>query len=73
MDFLFVLLRFPLEKRARERRAQVEAAAQRQAAEDDQLGAQAPLAAERRDRYRDAPPPVAPAVSRGSGRVEPRL
>ena len=71
--FLFVLLRLPLEKRARARRAQAEAAAQRQAAEDDQLGAQGPLAAERRDRYRDAPPPAAPAVSRGGGRVEPRL
>ncbi|MFK3817304.1 MFS transporter [Pseudomonas sp. NPDC089407] len=68
--FLFVLLRWPLEKRARERRAQADAAAQRQLAEDDQLGTQAPLAAERSDRYRDDPPPAAP---RGNGRVEPRL
>ncbi|HEN8802411.1 MFS transporter [Pseudomonas sp. CM25] len=67
---LFVLLRWPLEKRARERRAQAEAAAQREVAEDDQLGTQAPLAAERHDRYRDNPPPAAP---RGGGRVEPRL
>ena len=67
---LFVLLRWPLEKRARERRAQAEAAAQREQAEDDRLGAQAPLAAERSDRYRDLPPPAAP---RGNGRVEPRL
>ncbi len=67
---LFVLLRWPLEMRARERRAQAEAAAQREQAEDDRLGAQAPLAAERSDRYRDLPPPAAP---RGNGRVEPRL
>lgn len=67
---LFVLLRWPLEKRARERRAQSEAAAQREQAEDDRLGAQAPLAAERSDRYRDLPPPAAPV---GNGRVEPRL
>lgn len=67
--FLFVLLRWPLEKRARERRAQAEAAAQRQAGEDDPFGTQAPLAAERHDRYRDAPPPA----PRGGGRVEPRL
>jgi len=67
---LFVLLRWPLEKRARERRAQAEAAAQREQAEDDRLGAQAPLAAERSDRYRDLPPPAAPG---GNGRVEPRL
>ncbi|RCL26025.1 MFS transporter [Pseudomonas sp. AFG_SD02_1510_Pfu_092] len=69
--FLFVLLRLPLEKRARERRAQAEAAAQRQAAEDDQLATQAPLAAERRDRYRDDPRPAAPLGA--GGRVEPRL
>ena len=68
--FLFMLLRWPLEKRARERRAQAEAAAQRQATEDDQLSAQAPLAADRGDRYRDDPRPAAP---RGNGRVEPRL
>ncbi|MFJ3074457.1 MULTISPECIES: MFS transporter [Pseudomonas] len=68
---LFVLLRWPLEKRARERRAQAEANAQRQAAEDARLEAGAPLAAERHDRYRDDPPPAAP--SGGRGRVEPRL
>lgn len=68
---LFVLLRWPLEKRARERRAQAEANAQRQAAEDARLEPGAPLAAERHDRYRDDPPPAAP--SGGRGRVEPRL
>ncbi|HBM62688.1 MAG TPA: MFS transporter, partial [Pseudomonas sp.] len=68
--FLFVLLRWPLEKRAHARREQAEAAARRQQAEDDQLGTQAPLAAERSDRYRDDLPP---AATRGAGRVEPRL
>ena len=68
--FLFVLLRWPLEKRAHARREQAEAAARRQRAEDDQLGTQAPLAAERSDRYRDDLPP---AATRGAGRVEPRL
>jgi len=68
--FLFVLVRWPLEKRARERRAQAEVAAKRQADEDNQLAGQAPLAAERGDRYRDDPRPAAP---RGNGRVEPRL
>ncbi|MBC3504694.1 MFS transporter [Pseudomonas sp. SWRI59] len=66
---LFVLLRWPLEKRARERREQAEAAAKRQAVEDADVTAQAPLSAERRDRYRNDPP-AAPA---GGGRVEPRL
>lgn len=65
----FVLLRWPLEKRARERREQQEAAAKRLAAEDDQVGVGAPLAAERGDRYRNDPPPAAPS----GGRVEPRL
>ena len=68
--FLFVLLRWPLEKRTHARREQAEAAARRQRAEDDQLGTQAPLAAERSDRYRDDLPP---AAARGAGRVEPRL
>ncbi|MBK4990131.1 MFS transporter [Pseudomonas sp. S36] len=66
---VFVLLRWPLEKRARERRLRAEAAAQREAAEEEQLAAQAPLAAERHDRYRDP----APAAPQGGGRVEPRL
>ena len=66
---VFVLLRWPLEKRARERREQAEAAAKRQAAEDDDVRGGAPLVAERRDRYRNDPP-AAPA---GGGRVEPRL
>ncbi len=51
---VFVLIRWPLEKRARERRAQTEAAAQRRAAEDNAVIAAAPMAAERNDRYRDA-------------------
>ena len=68
---VFVLIRWPLEKRARERRAQTEAAAQRRAAEDNAVIAAAPMAAERSDRYRDAPPPAAPVG--GRGQVEPRL
>ncbi|CAK16722.1 hypothetical protein [Pseudomonas entomophila] len=71
---VFVLIRWPLEKRARERRAAQEAAAQRQAKEDDEVMVEAPVAADRRDRYRDDP---APAPARrpgpGQGRVEPRL
>ncbi|TLP63014.1 MULTISPECIES: MFS transporter [Pseudomonas] len=72
--FVFVLIRWPLERRARERRAQREAAAQRQKQEDDQMMAETSLAAERNDRYRDEPPPA--AVRRAGpdqGRVEPRL
>ncbi|MBH3414581.1 MFS transporter [Pseudomonas putida] len=68
---VFVLIRWPLEKRARERRAQTEAAAQRRAAEDNAVIAAAPMAAERNDRYRDDPPPAVPGG--GRGRVEPRL
>ncbi|MBA6117765.1 MULTISPECIES: MFS transporter [Pseudomonas] len=68
---VFVLLRWPLEKRARARREQADAAAKRRVAEDDPLAVDAPLAAERRDRYRDEPPPAAPPG--GRGRVEPRL
>jgi signal transduction histidine kinase len=67
---VFVLMRWPLEKRARERREQAEAAAKRQVAEDEQIASHAPLAAERRDRYRADPLPAAP---RGGGRIEPRL
>ena len=67
---LFVLLRWPLEKRARERREQTDAAAKRQAAEDSEVLVEAPVAADRHDRYRNVPPaPAAP----GRGRVEPRL
>ncbi|MBF8743084.1 MFS transporter [Pseudomonas guariconensis] len=66
---VFVLVRWPLEKRARERRAKADAAAQRQAAEDEQVTSRASLTAERHDRYRDDPQPVAT----GRGRVEPRL
>ncbi|MNH18842.1 hypothetical protein D3C79_785630 [compost metagenome] len=68
--FVFVLLRWPLEKRAQERRQLAEAAAQRQAAEDDALRDGPRVTAERRDRYRNDPPPAAPA---GGGRVEPRV
>jgi hypothetical protein len=71
---VFVLIRWPLERRARERRAQREAAAQRQAREDDEVMAEAPVAADRHDRYREAPEPA--PVRRpnpGQGRVEPRL
>ncbi|HEK1687646.1 TPA: MFS transporter [Pseudomonas putida] len=70
---LFVLLRWPLEKRARERREKAEAAAKRQAAEDQQIMTEAAVA-DRRDRYREEP--VAPAPRRpgnGGGRVEPRI
>lgn len=67
---VFVLVRWPLEKLARERRAMAQAAAERRAAEDNAV-VQTPLAAERNDRYRDDPPPAAPAA--GRGRVEPRL
>nr|WP_314876039.1 MFS transporter [uncultured Pseudomonas sp.] len=67
---LFVLLRWPLEKRARERREQADAAAKRQAAEDSEVLVEAPVAADRHDRYRNDPPaPAAP----DRGRVEPRL
>ncbi|HGY9626758.1 MFS transporter [Pseudomonas putida] len=66
---VFVLVRWPLEKRARERRAKADAAAQRQAVEDEQVTARASVVAERHDRYRDDPQPVAT----GRGRVEPRL
>ncbi|CAM3779130.1 MFS transporter [Pseudomonas reidholzensis] len=66
---VFVLVRWPLEKRARERREQADAAAQRQLEEDDQVLVEAPVAADRNDRYRNDPPPAAP----DRGRVEPRL
>ncbi|MCE1114288.1 MULTISPECIES: MFS transporter [Pseudomonas] len=70
----FVLIRWPLEKRAGERRAQREAAAQRQAKEDEEALVEAPVAADRNDRYRDAPAPAPVRRSGpGQGRVEPRL
>ncbi|QXH50230.1 MFS transporter [Pseudomonas fakonensis] len=71
---VFVLIRWPLEKRARERRMQREAAAKRQAQEDDEVMVEAPVAAARQDRYREEP--AAEPVRRsgpGQGRVEPRL
>ncbi|MDD2060948.1 MFS transporter [Pseudomonas sp. GD03860] len=64
---VFVVLRWPIEKRARARREQAEAAAKRDA-EEDLAGA--PLAADGRDRYRN--PPEAPLGGNRS-RVEPRL
>ncbi|MBV4533463.1 MFS transporter [Pseudomonas farsensis] len=69
---VFVLIRWPLERRARERRAQREAAAQRQAKEDDEVMVE--VAADSHDRYRQDPP-AAPArpIGAGQGRVEPRL
>ncbi|WP_194792428.1 MFS transporter [Pseudomonas sp. UFMG81] len=72
--FVFVLIRWPLEKRAAERRAQREATAQRQAKEDAEVADADSIAANRQDRYRDDPP-AAPArrAGPGQGRVEPRL
>ncbi|BBT39137.1 MFS transporter [Pseudomonas putida] len=69
---VFVVVRWPLEKRARERWTKADAAAKRQAAEDEQVMVEAPVAADRRDRYRDDPLPAVP-VGTGRGRVEPRL
>ncbi|MFJ4346759.1 MFS transporter [Pseudomonas sp. NPDC089401] len=68
---VFVLIRWPLQRRARDRREQAEAAAQRRAAEDNAVVSETPMAAERNDRYRNDPPPAPPAG--GRGRVEPRL
>ncbi|SDQ93424.1 hypothetical protein SAMN05216487_4740 [Pseudomonas sp. UC 17F4] len=65
---LFVLIRWPLERRARARREQAQAAAQREA---DEPVSDEPFAAERSDRYRN-PPPAAPLGGSGT-RVEPRL
>ncbi|WP_028694622.1 hypothetical protein [Pseudomonas cremoricolorata] len=73
--FIFVLIRWPLERRARERRALAEAVAQRRAAEDQQLEHPS-LAAERTDRYRDdhaRVEPSAPRPNSAGGRFEPRL
>ncbi|WP_028943132.1 hypothetical protein [Pseudomonas vranovensis] len=64
---VFVVLRWPLEKRAKARREQAEAAAKRDA---EEAVADAPMAAERRDRYRN--PPEAP-LGGSRSRVEPRL
>ncbi|MGE7993904.1 MFS transporter [Pseudomonas sp. NPDC089554] len=71
---VFVFIRWPLEKRARARREQAEAAAKRQAAEDAQVTAPAEVTADRRDRYRDDPAPVPPRrPGAAGGRVEPRV
>ncbi|WP_296264466.1 MFS transporter [Pseudomonas sp. UBA6562] len=69
---VFVLIRWPLENRARERRRQAEAAAERRRVEDQELDA-APLAADLNDRYRDRSPAAPAPVQTGSGRVEPRI
>lgn len=68
---VFVLIRWPLERAARERRLKAEAAAQRELAEDAQL-APAPMAADLNDRYRDHMH-TAPRPGVSGGRVEPRL
>ena len=67
--FIFVLLRWPLEKRARERRELAEAAAARDAAQDVVAGE--PFAADHRDRYQNPQPAMPGAAARG--RVEPKL
>ncbi|WP_312932402.1 MFS transporter [Pseudomonas sp.] len=67
---VFVLVRWPLENRARARRQQAEAAAERRRVEDEQLEP-APMAADLNDRYRERTP-AAPAPS-FNGRVEPRI
>ncbi len=64
---VFVVLRWPVEKRARARREQAEAAAKRDA---EEAVAEAPMAADSRDRYRN--PPEAP-LGGIRPRVEPRL
>lgn len=64
---VFVALRWPLEKRARVRREQAEAAAQRDAGP---AVADEAFSADSRDRYRD--PPQAPQGG-NRPRVEPRL
>lgn len=67
--FIFVLLRWPLLKRARERREHAEAAAAQDAAQD--VVADEPFAADHRDRYLD--PQSAVPDGPGRGRVEPKL
>ncbi|MDN7139319.1 MFS transporter [Pseudomonas sp. JQ170] len=64
---VFVVLRWPVEKRARARREQAETAAKRDA---EEAVAEAPMAADNRDRYRN--PPEAP-LGGNRPRVEPRL
>ncbi|MDD0972945.1 MFS transporter [Pseudomonas fontis] len=65
---LFVLIRWPLEKRARERREKADAANKREAAE---VLADEPFAADSRDRYRNEPPE--PPAGGSRERLEPRL
>lgn len=64
---VFVVVRWPLEKRAKARREQAEAAAKREA---EHVPDEASFAADRSDRYRN--PPEAPAGG-NRPRVEPRL
>ncbi|MFJ1341221.1 MFS transporter [Pseudomonas caricapapayae] len=64
---VFVVLRWPLEKRAKARREQAEAAAKRDA---EEAPAAESFAADNRDRYRN--PPEAP-LGGNRPRVEPRL
>ncbi|MBM5459887.1 MFS transporter [Pseudomonas sp. P66] len=64
---VFVVVRWPLEKRAKARREQAEAAAKRDA---EDAGPGEAFAADNRDRYRT--PPEAPLGGNRS-RVEPRL
>ncbi|PWB34695.1 MFS transporter [Pseudomonas sp. SDI] len=65
---LFVLIRWPLETRARERRERAAMAAQRDAVE---AVADEPFAADSGDRYRNDPPDAPAGGSRQ--RLEPRL
>ena len=73
---IFVFVRWPLERRSRQRREAAAAAERRRQAEDAELEASAPasLAAERADRYRGHEPlDAARQPGTGGARVEPRL
>ncbi|MBV6288431.1 MFS transporter [Pseudomonas aegrilactucae] len=65
---LFVLLRWPLESRARARREAAEAAARREA---EEVLVDEPFAADSHDRYRNDPPEAPAGGNRP--RLEPRL
>ncbi|MFK0088759.1 MFS transporter [Pseudomonas sp. NPDC090755] len=65
---VFVLLRWPLEKRAQARRERAQAAAKRDA---EEVLAEESIAVDSRDRYRNPPQP--PQGGNRSSRVEPRL
>jgi hypothetical protein len=64
---VFVLLRWPLEKRARARRERADAAAKRDA---EEVLAEESIAVDSRDRYRNPPQPP---QGGSRSRVEPRL